>query len=56
MRFLAAMMLLTRAAACGQKGPLYLRESPPPGVKPAKPKPYEPVPYPPDAGRDEEKK
>lgn len=42
------------AAGCGQKGPLYLRESPPPGVKPAKPKPYEPVPYPPDR-REEEK-
>ena len=42
------------AAACGQKGPLYLRESPPPGVKPPKPKPYEPVPYPRD-GREEEK-
>ena len=34
------------AAGCGQKGPLYLRDKPPPGVKPAKPKPYEPVPYP----------
>jgi predicted small lipoprotein YifL len=34
------------AGGCGKKGPLYLRESPPPGVKPAKPKPYEPVPYP----------
>lgn len=40
----AACALL--AAGCGQKGPLYLRDSPPPGVKPAKPKPYEPVPYP----------
>ena len=55
MRFLllaAALALL--AAACGQKGPLYLRESPPPGVKPAKPKPYEPVPYPREL-REEEK-
>jgi predicted small lipoprotein YifL len=33
-------------AACGQKGPLYLRDSPPPGVRPAKPKAYEPLPYP----------
>jgi len=33
-------------AGCGQKGPLYLRDSPPPGVKPPKPAPYEPVPYP----------
>ena len=55
MRFLAVMMLLALAGACGQKGPLYLREAPPPGVKPAKPKPYEPVPYPPDTRREEEK-
>ena len=54
MRFLACFALLSLLAACGQKGPLYLRESPPPGVKPAKPKPYEPVPYPP-ATREEEK-
>ena len=56
MRFLAVLVLFALAAACGQKGPLYLRESPPPGVKPAKPKPYEPVPYPPDTQREEEKK
>jgi len=37
-------------SGCGQKGPLYLRENPPPGVKPPKTAPYEPVPYPPDAG------
>jgi predicted small lipoprotein YifL len=36
------------AAGCGQRGPLYLRESPPPGVKPEKPAPYRPVPYPQD--------
>ena len=54
MRFLACFVLLFMLAACGQKGPLSLRESPPPGVKPAKPKPYEPVPYPPDT-REEEK-
>jgi predicted small lipoprotein YifL len=55
MRFLlvfAACALL--AAGCGQKGPLYLRDKPPPGVKPPKPKPYEPVPYPPDI-REEQK-
>jgi diaminopimelate decarboxylase len=41
MRFLAASC--SRAGrCCGQKGPLYLRDSPPPGIKPAKPKPYEP--------------
>jgi predicted small lipoprotein YifL len=35
-------------AACGQKGPLYLRDSPPPGIKPAKADTYKPVPYPKD--------
>ena len=48
----AAVVVALTAAACGQKGPLYLRESPPPGVKPPKAKPYEPVPYPKDAARD----
>lgn len=33
-------------AGCGQKGPLYLRDNPPPGMKPKKPEPYQPVPYP----------
>ena len=33
-------------AGCGQKGPLYLRDNPPPGVKPLKPAPPKPVPYP----------
>lgn len=55
MRFLLLpAVLLVLAAGCGQKGPLYLRESPPPGVVPPKPKPYEPVPYP--RARDEEEK
>jgi len=47
---LAALTLA--AAACGQRGPLYLRDNPPPGVKLPPPEPYEPVPYPPDAARD----
>jgi predicted small lipoprotein YifL len=45
----ALLIVLSAAfavAGCGQKGPLYLRESPPPGVKPKKPEPYQPVPYP----------
>ena len=50
--FLLAILLLG-LAGCGKKGPLYLRESPPPGVKPPKQKPYEPVPYPREQ-RDEE--
>ena len=45
----------TLAAGCGQKGPLYLRDSPPPGVKPPKPKPYEPVPYPRELNQEEKK-
>lgn len=44
--------LTLAAAACGQRGPLYLRDAPPPGIKLPPPKPYEPVPYPPDAERD----
>ena len=44
------------AAGCGQRGPLYLRDKPPPGVKPPKPPAYQPVPYPADADGDAEKK
>lgn len=51
---LAAAVLL--AAGCGQRGPLYLRDNPPPGVKPPKPPAYQPVPYPAEAERDAEKK
>lgn len=36
----------TALAGCGQKGPLYLRDNPPPNVKQAKPDQYKPVPYP----------
>jgi predicted small lipoprotein YifL len=42
---LAAAVALT-GSGCGQKGALYLRDNPPPGVKPAKPAPVKPVPYP----------
>ncbi len=51
---IAAAVLL--AAGCGQRGPLYLRDKPPPGVKPPKPAAYQPAPYPSDAERDAEKK
>jgi predicted small lipoprotein YifL len=44
--FLLGAAILVLAAGCGQKGPLYLRDNPPPGIKPLKPKPAEPVPYP----------
>lgn len=50
----AAAVLL--AAACGQRGPLYLRDQPPPGVTPPKTDPYQPVPYPADAERKAKKK
>ena len=39
--------LALAAAACGQRGPLYLRDSPPPGTKPPQKRDtYKPVPYP----------
>jgi predicted small lipoprotein YifL len=40
------LSLLLGVGACGQKGPLYFRDNPPPGVKPPKTDPYKPVPYP----------
>ena len=40
------------AAGCGQKGALYLRDNPPPGVKPPKPEAYKPLPYPKEADED----
>jgi predicted small lipoprotein YifL len=47
-------LVLALAAGCGQKGPLYLRDQPPPGVKPEKLEAYKPVPYPQE--REGEKK
>ena len=41
------------AAGCGQRGDLYLRDKPPPGVKPPKPEAYKPVPYPKESGEDD---
>jgi predicted small lipoprotein YifL len=40
--------LALAAGGCGQKGQLYLRDNPPPGVKTEKRDPYKPVPYPPE--------
>jgi predicted small lipoprotein YifL len=54
MRFVLLLVAALLAAGCGQKGPLYFRDSPPPGVKPPRPEPYKPVPYPQDAGEDED--
>jgi len=48
--------LALAAAACGQRGPLYLRDNPPPGVKPEKRDTYKPVPYPPPHAPEEEAK
>jgi len=45
-RFASAVLLLALLAGCGQRGDLYLRESPPPGLKPERPAAYKPVPYP----------
>jgi len=49
----ALLSLAASLAACGQKGPLYLRGSPPPGVKPEKTEAYRPVPYPAQPAREE---
>ena len=51
MRFLAVLtalfsVLAVLFAGCGQKGPLYLRDNPPPGYKPLKQPAPKPVPYP----------
>ena len=56
MRLLACLIAVLLAAACGQRGPLYLRDQPPPGVKPASAEAYRPVPYPAETERSEEKK
>jgi len=50
---LAALILV---AGCGQKGPLFLRENPPPGYKPPKPEAYKPVPDPADAENPDQTK
>jgi predicted small lipoprotein YifL len=53
MRLLFAVVALVFVAAgCGQKGPLYLRDNPPPGFKPPRSDTYKPVPYPREMERD----
>ncbi len=44
-------VLSLAACGCGQKGPLYMRDNPPPGVKPPA-QVYKPIPYPKDAERE----
>jgi predicted small lipoprotein YifL len=56
MRLLALVAAMALAAGgCGQRGPLYLRDNPPPGVKPEKRDPYKPVPYPPSEPEEEQR-
>lgn len=50
--FPLVLLVFLLAAGCGQKGPLYLRDKPPAGVKPPKPEPYKPLPYPKEAGEE----
>jgi len=55
-RFALLVLAALLAAGCGQKGPLYLRDNPPPGVKLPRPEPYKPVPYPAGEDADADKK
>ncbi len=48
------MSLVLLAAGCGTRGPLYLRDNPPPGVKPPRPEPYKPLPYPQEGSEDDD--
>jgi predicted small lipoprotein YifL len=52
MRLAPVAALVFCIAACGQKGSLYLRDSPPSGVKPAKAETYKPLPYPKESPDD----
>jgi predicted small lipoprotein YifL len=55
MRYAALVLsLVLLAAGCGQRGPLYLRDNPPPGVKPPRPEPYKPLPYPKEGSEDDD--
>jgi predicted small lipoprotein YifL len=57
MRFLIlAVSLCVVTAGCGQKGALYLRDNPPPGVKPPKTDTYKPLPYPKQDSQDAERR
>ena len=58
MRFLlVGVSVALLAAGCGQRGPLYLRDSPPAGVTaPEKGERYKPVPYPREEQRNEQQR
>ena len=49
---LLSLAFMFCASACGQKGPLYFTDSPPPGYKARKIETYKPVPYPREMERD----
>jgi predicted small lipoprotein YifL len=53
---LAAAACIVSLTGCGSKGPLYLRDSPPPGTKLPKPPAPVPVPYPADPADTPDKK
>ena len=52
MRLALLLLAAMLAASCGQKGPLYLRDNPPAGIKPPKPEAYKPTPYPKESAKD----
>ena len=49
---LLILLVVLLTAGCGQRGALYLRDNPPPGVKPLKPEPLKPLPYPKEGSED----
>lgn len=55
MRFFIALvagLAILSLTACGQKGALYLRDRPPPGLKLPRPPVPKPVPYPAEPSND----
>jgi predicted small lipoprotein YifL len=50
--FVLGVLSVLLISACGQKGALYFRDNPPPGIKPPKVETFKPVPYPKDVERD----
>lgn len=57
MRFAVLLLVMAGlASGCGQRGALYLRESPPPGVKPEKSAAEKPAPGAQVVGGDEDEK